>query len=59
VVIAPIDQHNLDVGVPQRMRRRKPRKAGADDHDTFPRGTRCIGNGCFFDGVGFFRYGAH
>ena len=40
VVIAPVDQHDLGIGVPQRVRRRKPGKAAADDHDTLALRTR-------------------
>ena len=34
VVIAAIDQDDLGIGVPQRVRRRESGKTAADDHDT-------------------------
>jgi hypothetical protein len=34
VVVAPVDQDDLGFRVPQGVRRRKPGKAAADDHDT-------------------------
>jgi hypothetical protein len=33
VVVAAVDQDDLSIGVPQRVRRRKPGKAAANDHD--------------------------
>jgi hypothetical protein len=45
VVVAAVDQHDLGISVPQRVRRREPGKAAADDHDALPRSTRLIGNG--------------
>jgi hypothetical protein len=39
VVIAAVDQDDLGIGVPQRMRRREPGKAAADDYD--PRSLPC------------------
>ena len=37
VVVAPVDQDHLGIGVPQRVRRREPGKAAADDHDALLR----------------------
>jgi hypothetical protein len=33
VVIAAVDQDDLGIGVPQRVRRRESGKTAADDHD--------------------------
>jgi hypothetical protein len=33
MVVAAVDQDDLSIGVPQRVRRREPGKAAADDHD--------------------------
>jgi len=40
VVVAPIDQDDLDIGVSQRVRCRDPGKTAADNHDTLPLRTR-------------------
>ena len=40
VVVAPIDQDELDIGVPQRVRCGDPGKTAADDHDTLALRTR-------------------
>ena len=33
MVVAAVDQYDLGIGVPQRVRRRDPGKAAADDYD--------------------------
>jgi hypothetical protein len=50
VVVAAVDQDDLGISEPQRVRRRDPGKA-ADDHDTLALGTRRLHD------VG--RHGAH
>jgi hypothetical protein len=45
VVVAAVDQQDLGISVPQRVRRREPGKAAADNHNTLPRSTSLIGNG--------------
>jgi hypothetical protein len=40
VVVSPVDQDDLGFRVPQGVRRRKPGKAAADDHDTLALRTR-------------------
>jgi hypothetical protein len=45
VVVASVDQHDLGISVPQRVRCREPGKASANDHHTLPCSTRLFGNG--------------
>jgi hypothetical protein len=46
VVVAAVDQHDLGVGAPQRMRRCDPGKAAADDHDTLALRRWRVDYGC-------------
>jgi hypothetical protein len=46
VVVATVDENDLGIGVPQRLRRREPAKAAADDHDTLALRTWRVDNSC-------------
>ena len=45
VVVAAVDQHDLGIGVPQRVRRRDPGKAAADDDDALALSARRLDDG--------------
>jgi hypothetical protein len=49
VVVAPVDQHDLGIRVPQRVRRSEPGKAATDDHDTLALRQRRIDDGPSLD----------
>ena len=46
VVVATVDENDLGIGVPQRVRRREPGKAAADDHDTLALRTGRVDDSC-------------
>jgi hypothetical protein len=45
VVVAAVDQDDLGIGVPQRVRRCDPGKAAADDNDTLALSARRLDDG--------------
>jgi hypothetical protein len=53
VVVAPVDQHDLGVGMSQRVRRRQPGEAGAHDDDALALSAGRLDGGCCLVTVGF------
>jgi hypothetical protein len=59
VVVAAVDQDDLGIGMPQRMRRRDPGKAAAHDHHALALSTARRDNGGCFAGPSLGQYCAH
>jgi hypothetical protein len=59
VVVAPVNQHDLGIGVPQRVRRREPGKAAADNHDTLALRIGRVDDTCRLVGAVFRQHHTH
>jgi hypothetical protein len=59
VVVAAVDQDDIGIGVPQRVRRRDPGKAAADDDDTLALSAGRLDNGGCLVRLGLGRHCAH